>query len=89
MQNDRLGLDVIARHVDERSADYVALSDRIWGLPELAFEEHRSAEEQIALLEREGFRITRNVAGIPTAFIAEAGQGGPIVGILGEYDALP
>jgi aminobenzoyl-glutamate utilization protein B len=89
MQNDRLGLDVIARHVDERSADYVALSDRIWGMPELAFEEHRSAEEQIALLEREGFRITRNVAGIPTAFIAEAGQGGPIVGILGEYDALP
>jgi aminobenzoyl-glutamate utilization protein B len=89
MQNDRLSLDEIARHVDARSADYCALSDRIWGMPELAFEETRSVEEQIAMLEREGFRVTRNVGGIATAFIAEAGQGGPVVGILGEFDALP
>jgi aminobenzoyl-glutamate utilization protein B len=89
MQNDRLSLDEIARHVDARSADYCALSDRIWGMPELAFEEQRSAEEQIALLEREGFRITRNAGDMPTAFIAEAGEGGPVVGILGEFDALP
>lgn len=89
MQNDRLSLDEIARRVDAKAADYCALSDRIWAMPELAFEEHRSAEEQIALLEREGFRITRNVGGIATAFVAEYGSGGPVVGILGEYDALP
>ena len=41
------------------------------------------------MLEREGFRITRNAGGMPTAFIAEAGRGGPVVGILGEFDALP
>src|SRR5690606_16010956 len=69
--------------------DYCALSDRIWAIPELAFEEHRSVAEQIAMLEREGFRITRNVGGMATAFVAEAGEGGPVVGILGEFDALP
>src|SRR3954451_11586597 len=89
MHNDRLSLDEIARRVDARAADYCALSDRIWDMPELAFEEHRSVEEQIALLEREGFRITRNVGGMATAFMAEAGRGGPVVGILGEFDALP
>ncbi|WP_112662117.1 M20 family metallopeptidase [Microvirga flavescens] len=89
MLNDRLSLDEIARRVDERRAEYCAMSDRIWGTPELAFGEHRSVEEQIAILEAEGFRITRNVGGMATAFIAEAGQGGPVIGILGEYDALP
>ncbi|MFC4175479.1 M20 family metallopeptidase [Microvirga sp. GCM10011540] len=89
MHNDRLSLDEIARRVDAKSADYCALSDRIWAMPELAFEEHRSVAEQIAMLTAEGFRVTRNVGGMATAFVAEYGSGGPVVGILGEYDALP
>jgi len=89
MQNDPLSLDEIARRVDAKAADYTALSDRIWAVPELAFEEHRSVAEQIAMLEREGFRIKKNVGGMATAFIAEYGSSGPIVGILGEFDALP
>jgi aminobenzoyl-glutamate utilization protein B len=89
MHNDRLSLDAIARHVDAKADDYCALSDRIWAIPELAFEEHRSVAEQIAMLEREGFRITPNVGGMATAFVAEWGSGGPVVGILGEFDALP
>ncbi|MFB9984407.1 amidohydrolase [Mesorhizobium kowhaii] len=89
MENDRLSLDEITRRVDAKSADYCALSDRIWAMPELAFDEHRSVAEHIAMLEREGFRITTNVGGIPTAFVAEFGEGSPIIGILGEYDALP
>jgi aminobenzoyl-glutamate utilization protein B len=89
MHNDRLSLDEIARRVDAKAADYCALSDRIWAMPELAFEEHRSVAEQIAMLEREGFRIARQVGGMATAFMAEAGSGGPVVGILGEFDALP
>ncbi|MCG7392978.1 M20 family metallopeptidase [Microvirga sp. ACRRW] len=89
MQNDPLSLNEIARRVDAKAADYTALSDRIWAMPELAFEEHRSVAEQIATLEREGFRITKNAGGMATAFVAEYGKGGPIVGILGEFDALP
>jgi len=89
MQNDPLSLNEIVRYVDSKSSAFCDLSDRIWATPELAFEEDRSASEQINLLEREGFRITRNVGGLATAFLAEYGDGGPIIGILGEYDALP
>ncbi|RWX60371.1 amidohydrolase, partial [Mesorhizobium sp. M4B.F.Ca.ET.089.01.1.1] len=89
MHNDRLSIYEIAQRVDTKSDDYCALSDRIWAMPELAFEEHRSVAEQIALLEREGFRITKNVGGMATAFVAEHGSGGAIVGFLGEFDALP
>jgi len=75
--------------VDGKQAEYIALADRVWGMPELAYGEHRSAAEHLAMLEQEGFRITREVAGIPTAMMAEAGEDGPVIAILGEYDALP
>src|SRR5262249_40053669 len=75
--------------VDAKKEPFEALSDRIWGMPELQYAEHRSVAEHIKELEREGFRITRNVADIPTAVIGEAGEGGPVIAILGEYDALP
>ncbi|MBX4936993.1 MULTISPECIES: amidohydrolase [Rhizobium] len=89
MRNDHLALDEVSRHVDAKASVYCALSDRIWAMPELAFEEHQSVAEQCAILEREGFRITRNAGDVPTAFVAEYGEGGPVIGILGEYDALP
>ena len=79
----------IWRLVDDRTQPYVELSDRIWGMPELCYDEHRSSAEHAAMLEAEGFRITRNLAGIPTAMMGEAGEGGPVIAILGEYDALP
>ena len=75
--------------VDGKQADYIALADRVWGTPELAYGEHRSAAEHLQMLEQEGFRITRDLAGIPTAMMAEAGEDGPVIAILGEYDALP
>ena len=75
--------------VDEKRDDYIALSDRVWGMPELAYGEHRSVAEHLAMLQTEGFSITRDVAGIPTAVMAEAGEDGPVIAILGEYDALP
>ena len=75
--------------VDGKRDEYVALADRVWDTPELAYGEHRSAAEHLAMLEQEGFRITQNLAGIPTALMAEAGDEGPVIAILGEYDALP
>ncbi|WBV45429.1 M20 family metallopeptidase [Pseudoroseomonas cervicalis] len=88
MRNDPLSLSTLSEAVERKSPAYTAMSDRIWGHAELRFAEHKSVEEQIALLEAEGFRITRNVGGIPTAFMAEAGSGGPVIGFLGEFDAL-
>ena len=81
-------LEAISR-VEAQADDLIALSDRIWGFEEVAFEESRSAEALAAHAESAGFRVERGVADIPTAFIAEYGSGAPIVGILGEFDALP
>jgi aminobenzoyl-glutamate utilization protein B len=85
MQNE----EPVWRIVEAKRAEYQALADRVWGMPELCYNEHRSAAEHRAMLEAEGFRVTTDVAGIPTALMAEAGEGGPVIAILGEYDALP
>jgi aminobenzoyl-glutamate utilization protein B len=79
----------IWRLVDAKREPFIALSDRVWGMPETCYTEHRSVAEHIAELNREGFRVTEQVAGIPTAVMGEAGEGGPVIAILGEYDALP
>ena len=76
-------------HVDSRQKAYCALSDRIWAMPETNFAEHRSCAEHAAMLEAEGFRVHRGIAGLPTAVMGEAGEGGAVIAILGEYDALP
>lgn len=75
--------------VEAKRETFFALSDRIWEMPELNYEEFRSAAEHAAVLEQQGFRVTRGVADIPTAVMGEAGEGGPVIAILGEYDALP
>lgn len=75
--------------VDFKKNEFTALSDRIWDMPEIAYTEFRSVAEHKAMLEWQGFRITENLAGIPTAIMGEAGAGGPVIAILGEYDALP
>ncbi|WP_029617063.1 M20 family metallopeptidase [Pseudorhizobium marinum] len=75
--------------VDEHRPEFEALSDRVWGMPEIAYTEYSSVAEHAAMLRQQGFRVTENVAGIPTAVMGEAGEGGPIIAILGEYDALP
>ena len=88
MRNDPLSIEHVETHIEAKAADYIALSDRVWGMPELRFEEQRSAQEHISALESEGFRVVRNIAGIETAFMAEAGEGDVVVGFLGEFDAL-
>ena len=81
--------DVIWDRVDERQDDFTAFSDRVWETPELNFAEYKSCEAHAEMLACEGFRVTRNVAGLPTAVMGEFGEGGPVIAILGEYDALP
>jgi aminobenzoyl-glutamate utilization protein B len=61
----------------------------IWDHAEMGYQEIKSSNLLATELENEGFKIIRNVAGIPTAFIAEYGSNGPVIGILGEFDALP
>ncbi|MBN9322285.1 MAG: amidohydrolase, partial [Delftia acidovorans] len=72
----------------QQSPRMAALADSIWSLAELRYAETASARLHIDALEQAGFRITRGVAGIPTAFLAEWGDEGPVLAFLGEYDAL-
>ncbi|MEM3040947.1 MAG: M20 family metallopeptidase [Nitrososphaerota archaeon] len=67
----------------------IEVSDRIWEYAEVGLQEFRSSALLAEELEKSGFRVQRGVAGMPTAFIASFGEGRPIIGILGEYDALP
>jgi aminobenzoyl-glutamate utilization protein B len=79
----------IWRDVDAIKPRFIELSDRVWATPEVCYTEARSAAEHLAELRHQGFRITENVAGIPTALTGEWGEGGPVIAFLGEYDALP
>lgn len=65
------------------------IADSIWSFAELGMQEFRSSSILIRALEREGFSVEKNVAGIPTCFVATWGSGKPVIGILGEFDALP
>jgi aminobenzoyl-glutamate utilization protein B len=75
--------------VERQRASLIELSDQVWQFAETALRETRSAALLADHAEQHGFRVTRGVAGMPTAFVAEFGSGAPIIGILGEYDALP
>ena len=76
--------------VDEKFDAAVQLARDIWSYAELSYEEHRSAKALIDALAQEGFCVEQGVAGMPTCFVAtfKNGEGGPVVGLLGEYDAL-
>jgi aminobenzoyl-glutamate utilization protein B len=75
--------------VNKYESELTKLSDEVWAYAETALKEHKSSEALAAYAEKQGFTVKRNVANIPTAFIAEYGSGKPVIGILGEYDALP
>jgi aminobenzoyl-glutamate utilization protein B len=74
--------------VSHRS-ELIDLADQVWAFAETALRETRSAAVLADFLESEGFRVERGVAEMPTAFVATYGSGRPIIGVMGEYDALP
>ncbi len=75
--------------IERQKAELIGLSDQIWRFAETALRETRSSKVLADYAEKQGFQVTRGVAGMPTAFVASYGQGRPVIGILGEYDALP
>lgn len=75
--------------IDTRIDELTTLSDKIWSYEEVAFKEDKSSQALADYAEEQGFTVKRGVAGIPTAFTAEYGSGQPVIGILGEFDALP
>lgn len=75
--------------IEERREEFIQISDQLWDHPELAFQETYSAKLLCDFLEKEGFAVTKGLADIPTAFMGKYGHGRPVIGILGEFDALP
>jgi aminobenzoyl-glutamate utilization protein B len=84
-----INADDIWAIADGLAGPFVALSDRLWETPELSFHEFASSDEHASMLAAQGFRVTRGIAGLPTAVMGEAGEGGPVIAFLGEFDALP
>ncbi len=75
--------------LDKRFPEYAGISKQIWEYAEVGYQEEKSSALLEEELRKEGFDVKTGVAGIPTAFVATYGSGKPVIGILGEYDALP
>ncbi len=80
--------DVVMK-IDASKKTYEDIALKIWGYAEVGYQETKSSSLLQSQLTSEGFTVKVGVAGMPTAFIAEFGSGHPIIGILGEFDALP
>jgi aminobenzoyl-glutamate utilization protein B len=79
----------VIQSLEAKKQQYVDVATNIWNLAELGYKEGKSANLLQSMLKEEGFTIENGVAGIPTAFTATFGSGTPVIGVLGEYDALP
>ena len=85
MREDKLrALSVIEEHAEL----FRGMADEIWENPELSLKEYRAAELYCGKLRELGFTVTENLCNIPTALCGSFGSGRPVIGILGEFDAL-
>lgn len=82
------GKQYAIKRIEEKARVFCDLSDRIWEYAELSLKEFRSAEEYCRVLESLGFEVEKEICGMKTAFSGRFGSGHPIIGILGEFDAL-
>lgn len=74
--------------IDEKAQLLEDTANYLWDNPETAFTEYKAAEYLCNILRQEGFTVRENLASIPTAFSGSYGSGKPVIGILGEFDAL-
>lgn len=79
----------IIKAIDTKYDQYTTIANKIWEYAEVGFQETQSSALLQETLRNAGFKIENGVAGMPTAFIASYGSGKPVIGILGEFDALP
>ena len=75
--------------VDEIEEMLCSMSDALWDHSQVKFQETYAAELFETKLQEEGFTVKKELGGIPTAFSGTFGSGRPVIGLLGEFDALP
>ncbi len=88
-QDDDSAADTVTRFLNAQRTDFEEVALRIWEWAEVGYQEEKSSGLLQEQLTAAGFSVEAGVAGMPTAFMAEWGAGGPVIGILAEYDALP
>lgn len=76
------------KYIDENAGIFTGVSDAVWAKPELSLKEFESAKLYCDTLRKYGFEVTEGLAGVATAFCGRYGSGRPVIGILGEFDAL-
>ena len=81
--------DIAFKEIDRCAEKLNELSQRIWNHPEVAYHEVKAMRWTAELMREEGFAVEEGAYGVPTALRAVWGSGHPIIGYLGEYDALP
>jgi len=79
----------VVKSIDAGYDKYSAIAKKIWEYAEVGYQETKSSALLQETLSQAGFKIEKGVAGMPTAFVASYGSGKPVIGILGEFDALP
>ncbi|GKS14847.1 glutamate carboxypeptidase [Paenibacillus chitinolyticus] len=84
-----MGKRDLVEWLDGHAEKFEELALRIWEQPEVAYTEAYASKLQAAVLWEAGFTLRSGIGGAATAFVAEFGSGKPVIGILGEYDALP
>ncbi len=76
------------KYIDEHAGIFTGVSDAVWDNPELSLKEFKSAKIYCDTLRENGFEVSEGLCGVPTAFCGRYGSGRPVIGILGEFDAL-
>ncbi len=80
--------DLAIRYIDENSELFTGVSRSIWENPELSMREYHAAALYCRVLREHGFEVTEKLGGMETAFMGKYGSGHPVIGFLGEFDAL-
>jgi aminobenzoyl-glutamate utilization protein B len=81
--------NAVLASIDQKAAAYRDVAMKIWSFAEVGYQEQQSSALLQAQLKAAGFTVVAGVAEIPTAFTATWGSGQPVIGIIGEFDALP
>lgn len=84
-----ISIEEIKRLIEDHRPELIQAADRIWEFAEERFSEFKSSALQKDLLKKHGFAVSSPCPTLPTAFLARYGNGHPVIGFLGEYDALP
>ena len=80
---------IAVRWVEDNQELVLNVHRKLWDLAEVGLQELQSARVLVEILQAAGFHVQEGVAGMPSAFVATYGSGSPVIGLMGELDALP